>query len=98
MAITDKQVKAALAAWYDREDPTDTGQREATHLALEAADAAAWEPISEDVPERGVYIAFGNRSSWSGGYTIQDSDQFVKYPWEGVTHYRPLPSPPTERE
>lgn len=94
MAISERQIEAAFKALSRFEGVGNAAMR----AILEAADAAAWEPINEDVPERGVYIAFGNRSSWSGGYTIQDSDQFVKYPWEGVTHYRSLPAPPTERE
>ena len=58
-----------------------------------------WRPI-EEAKEFGIapILCFGNRCSWSDGYTIQLANEPDRYPHENVTDFMPLPAPPEQSD
>lgn len=113
--ITDKQVEAALVALSGNEDWRNddwVGANSAEYVfndmraALEAAEAAAWEPI-ETAPKDGTYILL-----WRPGFRQETAHwlaDMIGFDWPWLlplpgedrmrlkpTHWRPLPEPPKE--
>jgi hypothetical protein len=96
--ITDAQVEAALEAWAERGKDLHANMWDQMHFALEAADAAAWQPIETaphavDVilhsPDRGV----SNPAAMElRPYSVGVVGARSYHAW--ATHWRHLPEPP----
>jgi hypothetical protein len=101
--ITDKMVEAACAAYYPG-SPFKHSHVEIRLMraALEAADAAAWRPISE-APKDGTRILVATKNAIHSAVHDRVDDVWRVLPRKITsivpvpgtpTHFRPLPSPP----
>ena len=107
--ITDAMVEAAARALAERwRVNAENWHYYETHAkaALEAADAAAWQPI-ETAPHNQRIVLQQNGSPPNDEIAIawwdRSDDQFYYAPQGGVvpwtpTHWRPLPEPPQPRK
>lgn len=69
-------------------------------LALISPDGevGGWQPIETAKGGKTAVLVFGNRASWSGGYSIQTGDDLTRHLHEGATHWMPLPPAPRGME
>jgi hypothetical protein len=104
MPITEKQVEAALVHFAKGNHTSDATLETRMRAALEAADAAAWEPI-ETAPKDGTEILVETSDGVTIGAYGKDGPIYWLVPNYqdqedrdlcSPTHWRPLPSPPVE--
>ena len=106
--IPNEDVEAALELLRDQlcENPAFPCHptchcRHTTRLALAAAAAKRWRPISE-APTDGTRFLFWNCGLVGIGFYIQGkhfaADSFAGQTAQNPTHWQPLPPPPKEGE
>ena len=98
--ITEAQVEAALDAFYGRDRWVNNIQRPAMlremRAALEAAEAAAWRPISEAPKNKYILTATRQYGRWKiqkahfiEKYTDENDGEFSEYCEDNDTYYTP---------
>jgi len=94
--ITDEQVEAALISFFGTSSPNWNGTRATMRAALEAAEAAAWQPIETAPRNKYILTATRHYGGWRiqkahfiEKYTVEDSDEFSEYCEDNDTYYVP---------
>ncbi len=101
--VTDKQVEAAVDAWFSA-DPLLQLRSKRMRATLEAAEQAAWRPISE-APKDGTRVLVLTKGSMHSAifdridncWRVIPKTATRTVPVPGTpTHFRPLPKGPSD--
>ena len=106
--MTNPRIEAAARALYentvglewprDADDEARADYYEDARIALAAADAAAWIKISDRLPGDGQEVLISTRDGIiiNDKFNLDDEGGYFDCAdAEDVTHWRPLPAPPT---
>ncbi len=101
--MTDARIEAVARElkrlFSESEQANDAMWLSCAKFVLEAADAAAWMKISDKTPEdnQDVLVATHERIVMSDTFNMDDEAGYFDITDDGeVTHWQPLPAPPTK--